>query len=254
MADPYTLYLTAVRETQSQQKRMRVPDLHGGAINQSLPLQHRVPAVLARENSNHELQSPFEANTLRQTQAIRLMNSRRVCREQGILPELKNTSFASLMVDSLHKVLFCAVAKIGSTSWTTFMLSRVGQYNVAYGRHTELINSKTTNLTYITKYSNSELHGVFQSYFSFLFARNPWTRLMSAYIDKFANTPDKKYWHENFGKDIIKKYRKDATNESLSKGNDVTFPEFLAFVVDRGRAGKGMDIHWKPVYEVSLIQ
>ena len=191
---------------------------------------------------------------LQEKQSNRTQNAQRECQTH---PSRKKTlspsSFASLLVDSIHHVTFCVVGKVGSTSWTTLMLERVGKYNVPLTEHVKLINSGQTSLSYITKYDKNNARDIFEKYFHVVFGRNPWTRLLSAFSDKFENTSDRKYYHDIYGKNIIKRYRKNASSISLRTGNDVTFTEFVAWVVDEIKAKKHLDAHWKSIDEVRSL-
>lgn len=84
---------------------------------------------------------------------------------------------------------------------------------------------------------SNELTGAISFYF----------RLVSAFINKI--NPGNTYYHNKYGKEIIFKYRKNATQESLQRGHDVTFSEFINYVVDL--PGK-YDAHWRPQYKISF--
>jgi len=81
--------------------------------------------------------------------------------------------------------------------------------------------------------------------FYFMFVRNPYTRVLSAYIDKLV-APNPYYWKQ-FGVKAIAKYRVTSSPQSYDnettlikykkekhneeRGHDVTFTEFLKWVV-----------------------
>ena len=85
-------------------------------------------------------------------------------------------------------------------------------------------------------------------YFSFVFVRNPYTRLVSAYKSKL--NPGGTYYHELYGKQIVQDFRPNASSDSLRLGNDVMFPEFIAYVVRLYNNKIGMGEHWKPQYKL----
>ena len=60
----------------------------------------------------------------------------------------------------------------------------------------------------------------------FMFARDPYTRIWSAYLDKFVLPL---FWHT--GKEVVKEMRNNATKASLECGHDVTFKEFLFYIL-----------------------
>lgn len=120
-------------------------------------------------------------------------------------------------------------------------------------------------------------------YKKFLFARHPFERLVSAYYDKFTDrnrtevipfapdplnnlsevkNPKNKSTKKpkvkldsyplRLGTRIIKKYRRNATEESLKNGDDVTVPEFVSYVIDEWatRDKKPVDEHWRAMTDI----
>jgi len=79
----------------------------------------------------------------------------------------------------------------------------------------------------------------------FMFARDPYTRIWSAYLDKFVLPL---FWHT--GKEVVKEMRNNATKASLECGHDITFKEFL-FYIFRHVNGTWPEVvlneHFKPV-------
>lgn len=63
----------------------------------------------------------------------------------------------------------------------------------------------------------------------FMFVRNPYDRLLSVYIDKLL-APNPVYW-KLLGVPAIRATRKNASKLSLTCGHDVTFKEFVAYVM-----------------------
>ncbi|XP_011303685.1 carbohydrate sulfotransferase 11 isoform X3 [Fopius arisanus] len=82
--------------------------------------------------------------------------------------------------------------------------------------------------------------------------RHPMERLLSAYRNKLEarDQTSSKYFQTRFGRKIVKKYRKNATKESLSKGDDVTFGEFVDFIT--ADDNKTTNEHWRPISELCL--
>jgi len=79
--------------------------------------------------------------------------------------------------------------------------------------------------------------------FKFMFSRNPYSRLLSAFIDKLV-PPNPYYWN-GFGHNAIVRFRKDkdAKANAASPGHDVTFAEFLKYVVSVEREPRMPDPH-----------
>nr|KAG5689700.1 hypothetical protein BaRGS_006325 [Batillaria attramentaria] len=74
---------------------------------------------------------------------------------------------------------------------------------------------------------NEEDRQFLQTTTRFMFARDPFSRLWSAYVDKLM-LPN--YWHST-GREIVAR-RPNATERSLQCGHDVSFREFVQYVVD----------------------
>ena len=76
---------------------------------------------------------------------------------------------------------------------------------------------------------------------SFMTARDPYSRLWSAYLDKIF-LPD--FW--KMGQNIVRVERPEPKNLSLKCGHDVTFPEFIHYVVQR----PNIDFHFAPIVTI----
>lgn len=93
-------------------------------------------------------------------------------------------------------------------------------------------------------------------YKKFMFVRHPLERLLSAYRDKFeSKTSSADFFHERMGRRIIKAFRKDATEEALRKGDDVTFLEFLKYMLHpseslKYESGQSYNEHWEPIHRL----
>ncbi|WAR09593.1 hypothetical protein MAR_034669, partial [Mya arenaria] len=70
----------------------------------------------------------------------------------------------------------------------------------------------------------------------FMFSRDPYTRLWSAYLDKFV-LPD--FWHT--ARNAIPVVRQNVTKSALKCGHDLTFEEFLRYNYDHRGAAETFD-------------
>ena len=76
---------------------------------------------------------------------------------------------------------------------------------------------------------------------------------MSAYRDKFLSSSNETtVYQQRIGKDIIRQYRTNASESSLANGNDVTFPEFVRYILDRWVSRRELDVHWRPMVDLCL--
>lgn len=105
-------------------------------------------------------------------------------------------------------------------------------------------------MVYANNLNDTIIEGV-GNFTKFLFVRHPLERLVSAYQDKLVR--NNTTYHNNVGKGIIRKYRKKPSPLSLQMGHDVTFPEFVSYIIDEWKdAKKPLDTHWRPVVNLCL--
>ena len=82
-----------------------------------------------------------------------------------------------------------------------------------------------------------------QTYKKIACVREPMERLVSAYQNKFAQDYEDRSFHHKFGKDIIKKYRKNFTGE-VTDEHYTKFSEFVKYLIDLP-PNKERNEHWK---------
>ena len=162
---------------------------------------------------------------------------------------ISETVLQNIFVDDRHKVLACFVAKVACSTWKYILINATGKVNNVPPAKIPVHSRpymRTLWLHVLGDYTSDEIAFRLKNYYKFMVVRHPFDRLSSAYREKFG--PKNDFYHKTMGKKIIKKYRKNATKKSLNKGNDVTFGEFVKFLLD-GNPAK-YNSHWLPFYEV----
>ena len=159
------------------------------------------------------------------------------------------TSMTYLLYDDRHRVLYCMVPKVASTNWLTTLVSLSGRVRNVDLNNTANNQFPVTNRNFLRSVGIGFLHELttleayqrMDDYFSFMFVRDPYERLLSAYNDKFIHSNERAYYHKTFGTQIVSQFRPKATYREAMLGNDVTFPEFIKFVSRSSHT----DEHWK---------
>ncbi|XP_063969513.1 carbohydrate sulfotransferase 11-like [Lytechinus pictus] len=147
------------------------------------------------------------------------------------------------------KILYCAIPKAGCTNWKQMILNISGYGDIledmkessgAYSVH-DLMNHAYKP---ISKLDPDRARETLKTYKSFMFVRNPYSRLLSAYQDKILQDEHSK-WRDEMLEWIISNDPKVAADVFLGKRN-FTFEEFLTFYL----SPIDNNPHWKEYYRL----
>lgn len=156
-----------------------------------------------------------------------------------------------ILVDHNHKLLYCYVPKVACTNWKRVMMVLTGQSNATnlVNIPADLAHSNTSTIR-LSQLPKAEVKQILKDYTLFLIVRHPFERILSAYRNKFTDSlPSSKYFQSRYGRQIIKKYRPTATASDLDSGANVSFPEFVSFLLNEG---VNTNEHWTPIYDLCL--
>ena len=157
-----------------------------------------------------------------------------------------------IMVDRERRLLFCQIPGVAQNDWRRIFIYLTGKVNVtshlkitAYDAHSKYAHL----LRKLTDFRPEERRQVVEDSLKIVFVRDPFERLVSTYQNKFQARYSK-YFHETFGRKIIQRYRKNATAQARKDGSDVTFSEFVRFVLDSEHETDGpLNEHWERYYK-----
>ncbi|XP_046376591.2 carbohydrate sulfotransferase 11-like [Haliotis rufescens] len=145
-----------------------------------------------------------------------------------------------IMTNMASKLAYCYIPKCGCTFWKRVIRFLNGDYagrNVTSPSHIRRIE------THSSAYSNPNTFMPFSVYRklskrfnSFMFVREPYARLWSAYVDKFY-LPD--FW-SNFQAEIRSRRYPSRASRCVS---DVTFPEFVSLSLET------QEPHWDAMHQ-----
>ncbi|XP_059845226.1 carbohydrate sulfotransferase 14 [Hypanus sabinus] len=179
-------------------------------------------------------------------QEIRNRTLQSVCKQktmpQSILDltsSQRRTLLKHILVNDEYKFLYCYVPKVACSNWKRVIKVLSG---VLDNVHVQIKMDHKNDLVFLGDLKNSEIKYRLKHYYKFMFVRDPMERLLSAYRNKFGEVVD---YQRRYGMEIVRRYRKSI---GQSKGDDVTFSEFLQYLVDEDV--ETMNEHWMPVYNL----
>lgn len=152
------------------------------------------------------------------------------CKRRKTNDSLFGEDLRYFLVFHSRKAIYCFAPKVASKQWKKELLVLEEEDKQTYGANVK------HNLNF---FAPQEVEQMLQNYFTFLFVRDPMERVLSAYKDKFLK--ENKVFHRAFGRNIIKRFRGNASKRDLETGSDVTFPEFVNYLIET----KHFDEHWR---------
>ncbi|CAK9301506.1 unnamed protein product [Gordionus sp. m RMFG-2023] len=177
-------------------------------------------------------------------------------------------------------LLYCIVYKVASTNWLK-MLMVLSEFNSKCANRTqEMINrdegdsSKDASQNLADSISMIEAHNggnlrlsshyvkgwskecvgrLAERFITFFFTRHPFERVVSAYLDKFtpAASGMNYYYQKQIGSMIANKFRRNASIISRFLGNDISFPEFIDYLLYENKERNGnFDLLYRPITQM----
>ncbi|XP_068695160.1 carbohydrate sulfotransferase 11-like isoform X1 [Montipora foliosa] len=183
----------------------------------------------------YSLEKKTDVQALEEKQRERQDHLKKYCKSHNLIHfngTIDRKKLGYFMVNEKYKVLYCYIPKVACTQWNKVFYALKERPNV----HLDIHNPG--NYKWLNKgYSDEEIKWRLQTYFKFVFVREPFERLLSAYQDKFVETPDIHYM-ERYATKIIDNF-KHYTDRSSD--NELTFKKFIYYITS---IGFNNDRHW----------
>lgn len=174
------------------------------------------------------------------TQAARKRHLTHYCRTHSKNPELPDKQqLGQLLVDDDENYIFCSVPKVASTTIKGILLSLRNDSDKI-----EKFSVHTPSLwQHMSQFNRTENSKRLMTHFKFLFVREPFHRLLSAYKDKFWGS--NRIYTNGFRRIIVQEFRPQDIETISTTANNVTFNEFLRYILTYPDSFISRDDHWK---------
>jgi hypothetical protein len=153
-----------------------------------------------------------------------------------------------IIVDFQRGFLYCPIPKAANTAWKLLLSPQVP------GKVEHVHSPSLSGFQYLANVSE-EFQQKKHSLFKFIFVRDPYSRLLSTYKNKFEglsrrNENQRNSFWVGFGQYI--KAQLLSAGQQDNDESDLTFAEFVRFVC--GQEPAEMDEHWHPQARMSCLE
>ena len=168
------------------------------------------------------------------------------CIKHGSDSNVKDLDFYNFFVSEKYNLVYCSIPKVACTVWKGIM-AKIEGLNITAGVHK---NTKG-KLKLLRDYPWKERQKILKSYKKFMFVREPFERLLSAYRDcfhgKFKTSSE---WWKKFHKFVKKVLAEGSGRHNDTLPGVTTFEQFATYLVIQRRKGALLQEHWREQYNL----
>ncbi|XP_062300466.1 carbohydrate sulfotransferase 12-like [Scomber scombrus] len=210
-----------------------------------------------------DLSQQKRAERMHQQQELRQQLLREMCNgdkeafSEGkySLDDLSDEDLKNLIVDDNHGIIYCYIPKVACTNWkrVMFVLKQGEPYVDPMSISGDLVHM-ANELTQLNSFPRTEIKVKLKHYSKFMFVRDPFVRLISAYRDKFLRYNE--YYYENFGRTILRLYGNSpdppqTLEEAFASNIRPSFYNFIQYLLDPlTEKQEPFEPHWRQMYRM----
>ncbi|XP_022102872.1 carbohydrate sulfotransferase 13-like isoform X2 [Acanthaster planci] len=209
-----------------------------------------------KQSSNESFDLRPDSSFMQQQAVVQRKRKRTlqdVCRKHPQLTDVQLTSRNTRLLFATDKtrLLYCAVPKAGCTNWKKVLMVLEGHqkhvWNITgYEAH------QHNHIRNLSSMRPRDREYILETYPKFMYVRDPFVRLISAYRNKIArDISHQGKVFRGYARRIVSKYRKGALLHELeAEGNyNVTWDEWISYLTDPSELN-GFNQHWMEFYKL----
>ncbi|KAL2100791.1 hypothetical protein ACEWY4_002552 [Coilia grayii] len=181
--------------------------------------------------------------------------------------DIPNKELEHLIVDDRHGIIYCYVPKVACTNWKRIMIVLSESllvdgvpYQDPLDVPIEQIHNSSLHFSFnkfwkrYGKFSRHLMKIKLKKYTKFLFVRDPFVRLISAYRNKFEE--ENQEFYKGFARVMLKRYRNysdppASVVDAFAAGIRPTFSNFIQYLLDpRTEKEAPYNEHWRQMYRL----
>ncbi|KAI4888435.1 hypothetical protein NFI96_000754, partial [Prochilodus magdalenae] len=168
--------------------------------------------------------------------------------------DIPNGELGNLLVDDRHGIIYCYVPKVACTQWKRIMIVLSESLKVNGVPYRDPLDIPVehvhgNSIQYLNKYDRTVMKQKLQQYKKFMFVREPFVRLISAYRNKFQSGEE--YFYKRYGIPMLKRYGAisnppESLEEAKAAGIVPTFSNFIQYILSiPAEKYEWLDEHWR---------
>ena len=142
------------------------------------------------------------------------------------------------VVDNKHRIVYCYIPKVACTTWKKIMAHLIGLKS----KSVKSVHDQRFNL--LSSHSKAKARFILENYYKFLFVREPFERLLSAYKDKFTRKTNVWKKYEKKIKRAVR-VRLGANATTYADSGEIKFQDFITYLIDVTSKGSRLNEHWR---------
>ncbi|XP_011485728.1 carbohydrate sulfotransferase 12 isoform X2 [Oryzias latipes] len=170
------------------------------------------------------------------------------------LVNLNKIDLKNFIVDDKHGIIYCYIPKVACTNWkrTIIALNHDEPYPDPQSFKSNLVH-RFDRFKLLTQFPMPERKAKLKHYTKFLFVRDPFVRLISAYRDKMQKYDQ--YFYDGYVRVILQRFTNQRNltvnyNVARKKGLRPSFYNFIQYIVDPRTQTYAFEPHWSQMYRL----